>query len=74
MDPLGGNGTGERWFASNDAAVTNHPFYQEYSQQALATIDVASLKSTMGGMFPSTEAAPILNYLQWVLEAALAVA
>ncbi len=74
MDSLGGNGNGERWFAANDSAITNHPYYQEYSQQIIGTIDVAVLKQLIGQMYPSTEAAPIVNYLQWVLEACLAVA
>lgn len=74
MDALGGNGNGELWFAANDAAITNHPFYQEYSQKTLTSIDTNILKSVIADMLPSTQAAPIINYLKWVLATALAVA
>ena len=68
MDALGGNGNGSRWYAADNAAITNHPFYQEYSQLQIGTIDVNILKTTIGEMLPSAEASPIINYLKWVLE------
>tara|TARA_Y100000004_G_C8783246_1_gene355928 strand:- start:473 stop:697 length:225 start_codon:yes stop_codon:yes gene_type:complete len=68
MDALGGNGNGSRWYAADNAAITGHPFYQEFSQIEIAAIDVNVLKTTIGGMLPSAEASPIINYLNWVLE------
>jgi len=68
MDALGGNGNGSRWYAANNAAITGHPFYQEYSQLEIGAIDVNVLKTVIGGMLPSAEASPIINYLNWVLE------
>tara|TARA_Y100000361_G_scaffold126008_1_gene119764 strand:- start:254 stop:478 length:225 start_codon:yes stop_codon:yes gene_type:complete len=74
MDALGGNGNGELWFAANNAEITNHPYYQEYSQKLIGAIDTNVLKQLIGEMYPSTQAAPIINYLKWVLTTALAVA
>ena len=74
MDYLGGNGNGSRWFAAEDAAITNHPFYQAYSQQPLQSIDVPALKTIISESVPSADAAPILNYLLWVLEACKEIA
>ena len=67
MDCLGGNGNGSRWFAAEDAEITNHPLYQAYSQQQFATIDVPALKTAISDSYASAPAAPIINYLSWVL-------
>ena len=74
MDSLGGNGNGSAWFAADDAAITNHAFYQEYSQAQLKDIDAAQVKGRLGLSYGSTEAAPIANYLAWLLNLVLAVA
>lgn len=68
MDYLGGNGNGYRWFTAEDSALTNHPYYVLYSQQAFANIDVPQLKTTLADSVASGEAAPIVNYLWWVLQ------
>jgi len=74
VDQLGGNGNGSAWFAANDAAITNHPFYLKYSQTRIASIDVSELKTDMQQSLASTQASPILNYLKWLLDICVAVA
>jgi len=72
-DALGGEGNGLAWFAADESALTQHPLYQTYSQQFVGSIDVNTLKSQIAQAYPSTEAAPIMNYLKWVLTLCLAV-
>lgn len=66
MDRLGASGNGDAWYAPLDAAITDHPLYLKYSK-ALAGVDVSALKTEIGSMPATVEAAPILNYLRWVL-------
>jgi hypothetical protein len=66
-DRLGAYGNGDAWFAPLDADITNHPLYQAYNKTVLASLDPADIKTLMGGMAPTVETAPILNYLRWVL-------
>lgn len=66
-DYLGGAGNGDAWFAAIDADITNHPLYQQYNKSMLASLDPADIKTLIGGMPPTVETAPVLNYLRWVL-------
>jgi hypothetical protein len=66
-DRLGADGNGDAWFAPLDAAITNHPFYQQYNKSPIAGLDPSDIKTLIGGMPPTVESAPILNYLRWVL-------
>lgn len=68
MDPLGGNGNGSAWYSAYNAEITNHPLYQKW--QALTIAEVAAaltdLKTDIANSQASAQAAPILNYLNWV--------
>jgi hypothetical protein len=66
-DALGGQGLGPFWFADEDAAITDHPIYQQFSQMQVAGIDGALVKQHIGSSYASAEAAPILSYLRWLL-------
>lgn len=68
MDALGGNGNGYRWFASEDAPLTLSPLYTKWSQQRIASIDATDLKTDITESYGSVQAAPVLNYLVWLLQ------
>ena len=74
MDQLGGSGNGAAWFSANDAKITDHPLYHKYSQQSIGDFNAATLKADMKAAVGSSEASPILNYLNWVLSLVVAVA
>ena len=67
MDSLGGNGNGLAWYAADSADITNHAAYQTYSQQTFASIDANAVKAAIANSRGSAEAAPIVNYLRWIL-------
>lgn len=73
-DGLGAFGNGDAWYCPDNAAITNHPVYQSFNKTALSAVDVNSVKSMIAGMPPTAEAAPILNYLRWVLSLANSIA
>lgn len=68
MDALGGSGNGYRWFAADDAPLTQSTLYTKWSQQRISDIDPALLKADIDASYGSTEAAPVLNYLVWLLQ------
>lgn len=72
MDRLGASGNGDAWYAPLDAAITDHPLYLKYSK-SIAGIDATDLKTEIGSMPATVEAAPILNYLRWVLALRISV-
>jgi hypothetical protein len=74
MDYQGGSGNGLAWYAASDAVLTNSPIYQELSQILLKNQDVPTLKGLIGGMYGSTEAAPLMNYVRWLLSMTEAIA
>ena len=67
MDALGGNGNGPAWFSTEDAAITSHPYYQQFSQMQIKDIGAVAVKAAIGESMASAPAAPIVNYLYWVL-------
>jgi hypothetical protein len=73
-DMLGASGNGDAWYCPVDADITTHPIYQSFSKDPLASVDVASVKGLIGGMVATSETAPILNYLRWLLALALSIA
>jgi len=66
-DGLGGSGLGPFWFADSDAPITDHPIYQQFSQQKIAAIDASQVKGQIASAYASAESAPILSYLRWLL-------
>jgi len=74
MDSAGGNGNGLAWFANPDAPITDETQYQYFSQQQIAGMNAAEIKAAIAGAKASAEAAPLLNYLYWVLTLHLASA
>ena len=73
-DSLGAFGNGDAWYAPDNSAITNHPVYQSFNKSALSAVDVNSVKTMIASMAPTAEAAPILNYLRWVLSLANSIA
>jgi len=73
-DYQGGNGNGLAWYSAPDAVLTNSPIYQSLSQIEFKDHNVLSLKGILGGMLASAEAAPLINYVKWVLTMTEAVA
>jgi len=73
-DALGGAGLGPFWFADSDAAITDHPIYELFSQQKVASIDVSQVKNYLGVAYASAESAPIISYLRWLIDTCAAVA
>lgn len=67
-DALGADGNGIYWFAADDAAITNHPIYQQFSQMQITDMDPPVLMAQIKNCYGSTEAAPIMNYLWWLLQ------
>lgn len=72
-DPLGGNGNGSAWWCEPTAELTNSPFYQMFSGTAFQNVDIPTIKAAIGQALASCEAAPVVNYLNWVLTIALKV-
>ena len=58
-DGLGGSGLGPFWFADSDAAITDHPIYQTFSQLTVGAIDASQVKGYLATSLASAEAAPI---------------
>jgi len=73
MDYQGGSGNGTAFYCAPDAALTSSSYYQQYSQTQFKAVDVVQLKANLGNSMASAEAAPIVNYLKWVLDMVLAV-
>jgi hypothetical protein len=73
-DYQGGSGNGLAFYCEPDAVLTSSAYYQQYSNTQLKAVDVVQLKANLGNSLASAEAAPIVNYLKWVLDLALAVA
>ena len=67
MDQLGGQGNGLAFLAGPDAAIQEHELYILYSTQAINAINLSEIKSRIQVCQASAEAAPIINYLMWVL-------
>ena len=72
-DELGGQGNGLAWWADTNAAITNNSFYQAFSADTFASVDVATLKAAIGQAKMSAETAPAINYMRWCLDIALLV-
>lgn len=68
MDRLGGQGNGPAFFAGPEAPIQDHELYILYSTQAISAINLAEIKSRIQVCQASAEAAPIINYLMWVLK------
>jgi hypothetical protein len=68
MDQLGGQGNGLAFFAGPTAPIQNHELYILYSTQQFSAINLAEVKARIQNAYASAEAAPIINYLQWVLK------
>lgn len=68
MDALGGEGNGPAFFAGPNAAIQEHELYILYSTQQFSAINLAEVKSRIQNAKASAEAAPIINYLHWVLK------
>ena len=73
-DMLGASGNGDAWYCPVDADITTHPLYQNFNKTMIAAVDVAALKGLIGGMAATSETAPILNYLRWLLSLANSIA
>lgn len=73
MDALGGNGNGLAWYADANAPITESDFYLAFSQVKVSSLDANQLKGLIGTMFASAEAAPIINYMYWLLTLAEAI-
>jgi hypothetical protein len=73
-DALGGHGNGQFWYAADDAALTDHALYQSYSNTKLGALDVNAVKASLAVSYGSTEAAPIINYLRWLIDTLAAFA
>jgi hypothetical protein len=73
-DGLGGSGLGPFWFADSDAAITDHPIYQTFSQLTVGAIDASQVKGYLATSLASAEAAPIISYLRWLIETIAATA
>jgi hypothetical protein len=73
-DYQGGNGNGAAFYCAPDAILTQSSFYQLYSQQQLKDIAAPEVKAAIGTAYGSAEAAPIINYLKWILDLVVAIA
>ena len=68
MDALGGQGNGPAFYAGPTAPIQEHELYLLYSQTQFSAIDLTQLKARIANCTASAEAAPIINYLHWVLK------
>ena len=71
---MGGEGNGLAWWSACDAEITNAEIYQAFSQTAISSIDANTVKAALGQAKASAEAAPLINYLVWVLTVVTKVA
>ena len=71
----GGQGQGLAWYADDfNAPILQSSIYTEYANKVVAGIDLNEVKTALAGMEPSAQAAPLINYLMWVLTIGEAVA
>lgn len=68
MDYQGGQGNGLAWYCNDfDAPVLMSSIYGEFQAKPIGTINPQDIKDAIALMVPSAQAAPILNYLVWLL-------
>ena len=67
MDALGGEGNGPAFYAGPTAPIQDHELYILYSRKKWVDINLSEVKSRIQNCLASAEAAPIVNYLRWVL-------
>lgn len=73
-DYQGGKGNGLAWYSALDAELLESTIYTSFSQIAIKDLNAAAIKGILGQSYPSAEAAPLVNYLKWVLTLAESVA
>lgn len=75
MDYQGGQGNGSAWYCNNfDAPLLKFSQYTKYSNMAIGAIDANDVKADLGAAKASAEAAPLVNYLNWLLDIIVKVA
>jgi len=55
------------WNVKKNDDVLLHPMYQKYSGQNIGAIVLPQVQTDLAGIKASNEAAPIANYLSWVI-------
>ena len=55
------------WHVSDGDSVLNHPTYQVYSQQTFELLNLNEVKDQLRKALASNEAAPVVNYLSWLI-------
>lgn len=75
MDYQGGQGNGAAWYCNDfNAPVLLTDVYANFEGKPLSAIDVNDVKVAIGTCNPSAQAAPVLNYLYWLLTMVEAIA
>jgi hypothetical protein len=55
------------WTANAGDEVLDHPYYQQFSYAAIATIDENDIKAAIGSALASRDSSAIVSYLCWLL-------
>lgn len=55
------------WTAPAGSPVLNNPFYQKYSVQTVAAINLPEVQGDVNAALASRESAEVINYLSWVI-------
>ena len=55
------------WTTNPGDEVLNHPYYQQFSYQAIATIDANDIKAAIGSSIANRDSSAIVSYLCWLL-------
>jgi hypothetical protein len=74
VDYQGGQGNGSAWYCNDfDAPLLLTSVYAGFQAKPIATINPQDVKDAIVECVPSAEAAPVLNYLKWLLDIVVAV-
>ena len=74
MDWQGGQGNGSAWYCNDfNAPLLLTDVYGTYQSKPIQTINPQDVKDSIAACFPTAEAAPVLNYLKWLLDIVVAI-
>ena len=74
MDWQGGQGNGSAWYCNDfNAPLLLTDVYGTYQSKPIQTINPQDVKDSIAACSPTAEAAPVLNYLKWLLDIVVAI-